>query len=399
MPRDPHTLLKQAEKKLSGGDGFWGFLSDKSGNDSDGADLLEKAANAFLAENSFVEAGKAFEKLAAVYRDKLELDSSAAGAAGSAIEAYVKAGDAPAAARCFELLRSPALKKGQSNRVDRYGRLLAGLYEKTLGDMKSASLCYDAIAEEYESNHNPHNARKNRIQAAATRAIYFAQLVTAGTNPHESAKDLKYVERNLMKLAQDSYNTNEMLFRLGVVYLITGDSNDYDKAAAPAAPAAASVAAQATAAGSAAGALAEEANAALDAQTRLDYGFTRSREGALVRDLAAALKADNLPQFVKLVMQYPGTNEESKAWNETMLMLAGGYKWKGNAVKAEIERQKRQPFEDSQNEGQQQSWGNQPAPQQYSQPQYQSREQPQYPPEKQGANELEPDVPDANEWA
>lgn len=42
----------QAEKKLSGGDGFWGFLSDKSGNDSDGADLLEKAANAFLAENS-----------------------------------------------------------------------------------------------------------------------------------------------------------------------------------------------------------------------------------------------------------------------------------------------------------------------------------------------------------
>lgn len=333
----------------------------------------------------------------------------------------MKAGDAPAAARCFELLKSPALKKGQSNRVDRYGRLLAGLYEKTLGDMKSASLCYDAIAEEYESNHNPQyvyslllwppitmqfadnsrlsNARKNRIQAAATRAIYFAQLVTAGTNPHESAKDLKYVERNFMKLAQDSYNTNEMLFRLGVVYLITGDSNDYDKAAAPAAPAAASVAAQATAAGSTAGALAEEANAALDAQTRLDYGFTRSREGALVRDLAAALKADNLPQFVKLVMQYPGTNEESKAWNETMLMLAGGYKWKGNAVKAEIERQKRQPFEDSQNEGQQQSWGNQPAPQQYSQPQYQSREQPQYPPEKQGANDLEPDVPDANEWA
>ncbi|KHO02030.1 Tetratricopeptide-like helical [Metarhizium album ARSEF 1941] len=391
----------QAEKKLSGGDGFFSFLSDKSGNDSDGADLLEKAANAFMAENKFLEAGKAFERLAPVYRDRLELDSSAAGAAGSAIEAYVKAGDAAAAARCFELLRSPALKKGQSNRVDRYGRLLAGLYEKTLGDMKSASMCYDVIAEEYEANLNPHNARKNKTQAAATRAIYFAQLVTAGTDPHESAKDLKYVERTLIKLAQDSYNTNEVLLRLGIVYLITGDSNDYDKAAAPAGPAAASVGAQAAAAGSSAGALADEANAAFDAQTRLDFGFAKSREGALVRDLAAALKADNLQQFVKLLMQYPGTNEESKAWYETMLMLAGGYKWKGNAVKAEMERQKRQPFEDSQNGGQQQPWGDQPEPQRYSQPQHQPQysSPPQHAPGTQVKNETDPDVPDANEWA
>lgn len=97
------------------------------------------------------EAGKSFEKAAAIQTKNLNEPDDAANTMVDAFKAY-RVIDAEAASRCLDVAVQRYCVKGNFRRAATHKESLGDLYETELGDNKKAMECYEAAAGWYEGD-------------------------------------------------------------------------------------------------------------------------------------------------------------------------------------------------------------------------------------------------------
>ncbi|KAK0705025.1 soluble NSF attachment protein [Lasiosphaeris hirsuta] len=215
MALDPRSLVQKAEKTLqSAGGGFSFFGGGKEDKYQSAGDLYQQAANAFKLERLFKEAGSAFEKAAAIHRDRLNEPDDAANLMIDAFKVYRK--DFPLdAVRCIESAIKQYTSKGNFRRAASHKESQGEVYENEIGDRKHALECYDTAAQWYEGDNASALANKLWLKVADIAALegdYYRAIDNYDRIAESS------LGNNLMR-----YSVKEYFFKSGICALATKD--------------------------------------------------------------------------------------------------------------------------------------------------------------------------------
>ncbi|KAK3343806.1 soluble NSF attachment protein [Lasiosphaeria hispida] len=215
MALDPRSLVQKAEKTLqSAGGGFSFFGGGKEDKYQSAADLYQQAANAFKLERLSKEAGGAFEKAAAIHRDRLNEPDDAANLMIDAFKVYRK--ESPLdAVRCIESAIKQYTSKGNFRRAASHKENQGEVYEVEIGDRKKALECYDTAAQWYEGDNASALANKLWLKVADIAALegdYYRAIENYDRIAESS------LGNNLMR-----YSVKEYFFKSGICALATKD--------------------------------------------------------------------------------------------------------------------------------------------------------------------------------
>lgn len=152
----------QADKAAQGASGGFSLFGGKTEKLENAVDLYTQAANAFRMQKAGKEAGQAFEKAAAIQKDKLSEPDDAANSLTEAYKSYRK--DEPRdAARVLDQAINHYTLKGNFRRAATHKQNLAELYEIELEDQKAAIEAYETAAGWYENDNAEQYATNARI--------------------------------------------------------------------------------------------------------------------------------------------------------------------------------------------------------------------------------------------
>ncbi|KAI9707865.1 MAG: vesicular-fusion protein S17 [Bogoriella megaspora] len=300
MAQDPRALLQKADKLHSSASGGFSLFGGKQGKLEEAADTYTQAANAFRLQKSGVEAGRAFEKAAAIQQDQLKEADDAANTYSEAFKAYRK--DSPEdAARCLQKAINHYTMKGNFRRAATNQQHLAELYEE-IGDTKRALPAYDTAASWFEQDNAEALSNKLWLKTADLAAIeqdyqkaieLYERVASTPfllpqshhlqrqiTNPPSSTESS--ISNNLMKWSVKTY-----FLKAGMCHLASGDM--------------------------------VAVNRALEHYREVDPSFAQQREHQLLCDLAEAVDKGEQEMFADKLYQYDQLSKLGK-WETTILL-------------------------------------------------------------------------------
>lgn len=278
MSQDPRGLLQKAEKALQSASGGFSFFGGREEKYQNAADAFIEAANAFLMQSQFLEAGQTFEKVADIQANQLKEPDDAARSRIDASKAYRKV-DPAASARCLSAAIERFCAKGNFPQAATQQEQLGLLYEEELGDMKSAVEAYEKGAGWYENDRKPALSNKLWLKAADGAALEGDYYKAIG---HYEKVAEQSVNNNLMK-----YSVKDYLFKAGICHLATGDL--------------------------------VAAHRALERYREIDPQFATQRESMLLADLVEAVEGKSQEQFTDKLFQFDQINKLDK-WKTTILV-------------------------------------------------------------------------------
>ncbi|KAK1830804.1 soluble NSF attachment protein [Podospora conica] len=279
MALDPRGLIQKAERTLqSASGGFSFFSSGREDKYQTAADLYIQAANAFKLNRENREAGQAFEKAAAIHRDKLNEPDDAANLMIDAFKVYRK--DHPQdAVRCLDSAIRQYTSKGNFRRAASHKESQGEIYENELLDRKNALECYESAAQWYEGDNATALANKLWLKVADIAALegdYYRAIEN-----YDKVADAS-LGNNLMK-----YSVKEYFLKAGICVLATKDL------------------------------VSTRRN--LERYREKDPGFAGTREHQLLVDLTDAFEGQNQEQFTDKLYQYDQMSRLDK-WKTEMLV-------------------------------------------------------------------------------
>jgi len=278
MAQDPRALLQKADKAASGATGGFSLFGGRQEKWEGAADLYTQAANAFRMAKQNKEAGQAFEKCAAIQKDKLNEPDDAANTLTEAFKVYKKT-DPLDAARCLDFAVNHYTSKGNFRRAATQKQNLAELYETEVGDQKKAIESYELAANWFESDNAEALANKLYLKVAdlsALEADYYKSIEL-----YEKVA-MQSVTNNLMK-----YSVKDYLLKAGICLLAVGDI--------------------------------VATNRAFEKYRDLDPSFPSTREHQLLVDLLATIEAGDQEAFADKLFQYDQMSKLDK-WKTTILL-------------------------------------------------------------------------------
>lgn len=260
---DPRELVRQAEQKLKGG--FLSFLTGGP-NFEDAQDIYQQAANQYKLSKEWNEAAKCFEQCA--YCAKKTGDSN--GEANFLQEAgnvYKKSSTTMA----VEQYEKAIAILSASGRFQQSGKLLMSigeLYEAERFSHKEAKDFYVRASDMFElDDHGKSNHTKCQLKVAEFAA-----------KDGELQEAIRIFETQGEKALQNTllqYGAKDHFLRAGILHLVEGDS--------------------------------VTTNLAVQKYCALDPRFASSREGDLIKDLAAAFEDRDVDKFTNVLFDYDKT--------------------------------------------------------------------------------------------
>jgi len=263
MAQDPRALLQKADKLLASASGGFSFFSNKQDKIQDAADTYQQAGNAFRLQKDNLEAGKAFEKAAAVFKDRLNEPSDAANCYLEAFKVFRK-DDPRKAVDVLQNSISHYCNSGSWRRAATHMENKGEVLENELGDKKGAMGCYEEAATWYEGDNASALANKLWLKVADLAALegdYYKAI-----DNYEKVADSS-LGNNLMR-----YSVKEYFLKAGICALATKDL------------------------------VATKRN--LDRYIEKDPSFASQREYQLLSDLTAAVEDNNQEQFTEKLFAY-----------------------------------------------------------------------------------------------
>ncbi|KAK9903527.1 hypothetical protein WJX75_008075 [Coccomyxa subellipsoidea] len=265
-------FMKKADKKLNS----FGLFSSFGNKYEDAAELLEKAANHFKLAKAWNDAGQAFEKLAQVH---LKQDSRL-----EAASSYVEA------AKCYQKTDKTDVLRALHNAVEYYteaGRL--GMAAKNLREvaetlekrgMKDEAIeFYTQAADLFAGEEQTSEANKCRLKVAQ----FSAEL--------ENYQPAIQIYEDVARLCMDNnllkYSTKGYLLNAGICRLCVGDPMAMQSA--------------------------------LERYEDIDYTFSGSREGKLLKDLVEAFEAGDPEKYTDAIAEFDSMTRLD-AWKTTLLL-------------------------------------------------------------------------------
>mmetsp|Transcript_137874 Transcript_137874/g.239659 ORF Transcript_137874/g.239659 Transcript_137874/m.239659 type:complete len:298 (-) Transcript_137874:77-970(-) len=260
---DPKELVRQAEQKLKGG--FLSFLTGGP-NFEDAADIYQQAANQYKLAKDWNEAAKCFEQCAYCARKSGDANSEA-NFLQEAGNVYKKTSTAMA----VEQYEKAIAILGANGRFQQSGKLLMSigeLYEAERFNHKEAKDFYKRAAEMFElEDHGKSNYTKCILKVAEFAA-----------KDGELQEAIRIFESEGEKALQNTllqYGAKDHFLRAGILHLVQGDS--------------------------------VTTNLAIQKYSSLDPRFASSREGDLIKDLAAAFEDHDVETFTNVLFDYDKT--------------------------------------------------------------------------------------------
>lgn len=242
----------------------------------DATELLEKAATQFKLGKSWEEAAKTYVRLTELHK-KLESPSDAANAWVEASRAYQKAGS-PESAKCLRQAISVYTEMGRLGMAARHIKTLAEDIEKS-GAKEEAMQYYTQAAELFAAEDSSSEASKCRQKVA----FFSAELGDYGT-AIEIFEDVARaaVDNNLLKFSARGH-----LLNAGICHLAGTDTIGIQRA--------------------------------IEKYEDIDLQFAGSREGNLLRELAAALDEGDPQKFADQLAEYDSMTRLD-AWKTSILL-------------------------------------------------------------------------------
>ncbi|KAK5073151.1 vesicular-fusion protein S17 [Lithohypha guttulata] len=278
MAVDPRALLQKADKAASGATGGFSFFGGRTEKWENAADLYTQAANAFRVQKQNHEAGQAFEKAAAIQRDKLNEPGDMANSLTECFKVYRK--DSPQdAVRVLQQAIQHYTSSGNFRRAATHQQNLAEVYEVEIGDQKSALQAYDLAAQWFESDNAEALANKLYLKVADLAALE-GDYQTAIQKFEAVAKSS--ISSNLMK-----WSVKDYFMKAGICHLAANDIVATKRA--------------------------------LQQYTEMDHTFQSTRENMLLNDLVEAVDQGDQDGFTDKLFMFDQLSKLDK-WKTTLLL-------------------------------------------------------------------------------
>ncbi|EHK49033.1 uncharacterized protein TrAtP1_000383 [Trichoderma atroviride] len=266
---DPQALIQQAEKLVSKGSGGWSFLGGSDDKFWDAARLFKEAAQAYERQGQNIEAGKTYERAAAVREKSLK-------ELGDAADSYVEASDAyrrddpEAAIRCRErafALIQQSTSESKQTRLSRVKEILGQIYEHDLKDLKRAREAYKEAAERLPK------ARELNANKLFTQ---YADLAALDEDYYVAIETYDRIINSMIGNQTMKWSLSTYCFKAGVCHLATGDLVGTRRA--------------------------------VESYRQKDAEFSSQYKYKLVEDLCGAVEAHDQDQFGELLFQFDRTS-------------------------------------------------------------------------------------------
>ncbi|KAK1245285.1 hypothetical protein MKX08_004914 [Trichoderma sp. CBMAI-0020] len=266
---DPQALIQQAEKLVSKGSGGWSFLGGSDDKFWDAARLFKEAAQAYERQGQNIEAGKTYERAAAVREKNLK-------ELGDAADSYVEASDAyrrddpEAAIRCRErafALIQQSTSESKQTRLSRVKEILGQIYEHDLKDLKRAREAYKEAAERLPK------ARELNANKLFTQ---YADLAALDEDYYIAIETYDRIINSMIGNQTMKWSLSTYCFKAGVCHLATGDLVGTRRA--------------------------------VESYRQKDAEFSSQYKYKLIEDLCGAVEAHDQDQFGELLFQFDRTS-------------------------------------------------------------------------------------------
>ncbi|PON25949.1 hypothetical protein TGAM01_v205386 [Trichoderma gamsii] len=266
---DPQALIQQAEKLVSKGSGGWSFLGGSDDKFWDAARLFKEAAQAYERQGQNIEAGKTYERAAAVREKNLK-------ELGDAADSYVEASDAyrrddpEAAIRCRErafALIQQSTSESKQTRLSRVKEILGQIYEHDLKDLKRAREAYKEAAERLPK------ARELNANKLFTQ---YADLAALDEDYYVAIETYDRIINSMIGNQTMKWSLSTYCFKAGVCHLATGDLVGTRRA--------------------------------VESYRQKDAEFSSQYKYKLIEDLCGAVEAHDQDQFGELLFQFDRTS-------------------------------------------------------------------------------------------
>ncbi|UKZ86137.1 uncharacterized protein TrAFT101_001976 [Trichoderma asperellum] len=266
---DPQALIQQAEKLVSKGSGGWSFLGGSDDKFWDAARLFKEAAQAYERQGQNIEAGKTYERAAAVREKNLK-------ELGDAADSYVEASDAyrrddpEAAIRCRErafALIQQSTSESKQTRLSRVKEILGQIYEHDLKDLKRAREAYKEAAERLPK------ARELNANKLFTQ---YADLAALDEDYYVAIETYDRIINSMIGNQTMKWSLSTYCFKAGVCHLATGDLVGTRRA--------------------------------IEGYRQKDVEFSSQYKYKLIEDLCGAIEAHDQDQFGEILFQFDRTS-------------------------------------------------------------------------------------------
>lgn len=211
---DPNELLAQAQKKESSSSGLFSrMLGSSSFQLEEAADLYVQAGNAFRLKKDGLNAGKSFEKAAALQNQGAPLE-----AATTLVEAYkaYRTSEFAEAARVLTGAVQVFIARGEFRRAAQYEMELANLYETELDDKPAALKAYQTAGEWYS---------EDRAEALSCKAfVHYADLAGLAGEYHQAIEAYERVAKLSLNSNLSKWSVKEYFFKAVFCALALGDA-------------------------------------------------------------------------------------------------------------------------------------------------------------------------------
>mmetsp|Transcript_21207 Transcript_21207/g.63819 ORF Transcript_21207/g.63819 Transcript_21207/m.63819 type:complete len:295 (-) Transcript_21207:1757-2641(-) len=266
---------QQAEKKLKGG-AFSRMFSGSSREEA-AAELLERAATQFKLAKAWNEAGQVFEQLTGLHA-KLESNTDAAAAWVEASRAYSKAGATDKSGQCLRRAVEMYTSMGRLGMAARHLKGLAEEAEKADNKTEAMEL-YEQAGSMYATEDSTSEASKCLLKVALFKAELgdYAAAIKIFEDVGRRAAD-----NNLLRFSARGH-----LLNAGLCHLAGSDEIAIQRA--------------------------------IEKYEDIDLQFAGSREGNLLKDLAADLEAGEGQSFADHLAEFDSMTRLDK-WKTTLLL-------------------------------------------------------------------------------
>ncbi|KAI9373845.1 soluble NSF attachment protein [Aspergillus egyptiacus] len=276
MNSDPRALLEKARKAYQGATSGFSFFGGRTEKYENAADLYTQAANAFLVQDQYKEAGQAFEKAASIQEKDLKEPNDAANSLYESYKAYQTTDPEDAVRVLSAAIEHWVLGQGGLRRAAPRQEDLARVYEEKLADTDKAIEAYEKAAKWYGLD-SVNLANKNYLKAADLAAF-----------KGDYIKAIDYYER---VARSTKYLVKECLLKAGICHLATQDMVTANRAM-------------------------ETYREIGDGDT---YPFTSTREHQLLVDLIKTIEDRDQEAFSDKLFQYDQFSKLDK-WKTTILL-------------------------------------------------------------------------------
>ncbi|KAK2742828.1 vesicular-fusion protein S17 [Myotisia sp. PD_48] len=261
MAEDPRALLQKADKTLQGASGGFSFFSNKTEKFENAADLYTQAANGFRVQKMDREAGKAFERAAAVHANNLNEPDDAANSLAEAYKVYKRSAPEEGVRVLLKVVQHH-ISKGNFRRAAGYQKDLGDLYKDHLNDDANALEAYEKAADWYLSDGAEAMANKYFVMVADLAAM-------AG-DYYKAVEIFEKVARSYM--VTNKFSVKENFMKAAMCHLASKDL--------------------------------VATNRALQSYCDLDPTFNSTREYHLLADLTHAVEQGDQDAFGDLLFEY-----------------------------------------------------------------------------------------------